>query len=162
MFTDHVISAQEHAAWFARILQDPTYKYWIIVCDGEDVGVANLYGIDVLNRHCYWGFYVGEPKVNMRNGSVGTRVEFAVLNHVFEDMKFEKLSCESLALNRGVIAMHRRFGFAQEGFFRRQVWKQGRFHDVVRMAILREEWQALRPRFQRMLTEAADQLQQTE
>ena len=72
MFTDHVIGPEEHAAWFSRVLKDPTCKYWIIVCDGEDVGVANLYEIDPVNRRCYWAFYVASP--NVRGKKVGSHV----------------------------------------------------------------------------------------
>jgi len=147
MYTDHVISPEEHASWFSRVLEAPTCKYWIIVCDGEDVGVANLYAIDEINRRCYWGFYVVSPNVGGK--SVGLQAEYAVLNYVFDHLKFEKLCCEVLSFNRGVMEMHRRFGFVQEGLFRKHVWKRGAFHDVVCLAILREEWQALRPQWQK-------------
>jgi len=149
MFTDHVIGPEEHEAWFSRAIKNPTCKYWIITCDGEDVGVANLYAIDQINRRCYWGFYVVSP--NVRGKGVGTRVEYAVLNYVFDELRFEKLCCENLALNRGVIEMHRRFGFVQEGTLRKHIWKRGAFHDVICLAILKEEWKALRPRFDEML-----------
>jgi len=149
MFTDHVIGPEEHAAWFSRIMKDPACKYWIIACDGEDVGVANLYAIDRIHRRCYWGFYVVSP--NVRGKGVGSRVEYAVLNYVFDELGFEKLCCENLSLNRAVIEMHRRFGFVQEGIFRKHIWKRGAFHDVVCLAILKEEWEALRPRFEEML-----------
>jgi UDP-4-amino-4,6-dideoxy-N-acetyl-beta-L-altrosamine N-acetyltransferase len=149
MFTDHVITMGEHANWFSRVLKDPTCKYWIIVCDGEDVGVANLYGIDRINRRCYWGFYVGSP--NVRGKSVGSQVEYAVLNYVFDELGCAKLCCENLSFNRGVIEMHRRFGFVEEGVLRKHIWKRGVFHDVVCLGLLKEEWDALRPRFERLL-----------
>lgn len=148
MFTDHVISPEEHAAWFSRMLKDPACKYWVIACDGEDVGVAYLYAIDQVNRRCCWGFYVVSP--NVRGKSVGSQVECAVLNYVFDKLKLEKLCCENLLSNRGVIEMHRRFGFVQEGLFRKHIWKRGAFRDVAWLAILKEEWEALRPRFEKM------------
>jgi UDP-4-amino-4,6-dideoxy-N-acetyl-beta-L-altrosamine N-acetyltransferase len=149
MFTDHAIGPEEHAAWFSRVMQDPACKYWIIVCEGEDVGVSNLYEIDQINRRCYWGFYVASS--NVRGKGVGNHVEYTVLNYVFDELKFAKLCCPVLSFNRGVIEMHRRFGFVQEGIFRKHIWKRGAFHDVVCLAILKEEWQALRPRFEEML-----------
>jgi UDP-4-amino-4,6-dideoxy-N-acetyl-beta-L-altrosamine N-acetyltransferase len=149
MFTDHVIGPEEHAAWFSRVLKDPSCKYWIIVCDGEDVGVANLYEIDPVNRRCSWGFYVASP--NVRGKNVGTHAEYTVLNYVFDQLKFEKLCCPVFSFNRGVIELHRRFGFVQEGLLRKHIWKRGAFHDVVHLAILKEEWGAMRARFEKML-----------
>lgn len=149
MYTDHVISPEEHAAWFARVLNDPAYKYWIIVCDGEDVGLANLCAIDRVNRRCYWGFYVVGPTV--RGKGVGSYVEYMILNYVFDELKLEKLCGEVLSFNRDVVEMHRRFGFVQEGLFRKHILKQGVFNDVVCIAILKEEWEAMRPEVEQKL-----------
>ncbi|MBZ5653918.1 MAG: UDP-4-amino-4,6-dideoxy-N-acetyl-beta-L-altrosamine N-acetyltransferase [Acidobacteriia bacterium] len=146
MYTDHVISPEEHAAWFARVLKDPAYKYWIIVSEGEDVGLVNLYDIDPVNRRCYWAFYVVSP--NVRGKGVGTYAEYTVLNYVFDELKFEKLCCEVLSFNQGVVEMHRRFGFVQEGLFRKHILKRDAFHDVVCLAILKEEWETLRPQLE--------------
>lgn len=149
MYTDHVITPEEHATWFAKVLDNPSYKYWIIVCDGEDVGLVNLYNIDQKNRRCYWAFYVISP--NVRGKGVGSYAEFAVLNYVFDELKLEKLCCEVLGFNAGVVEMHRKFGFQQEGLFRKHIMKRGEFNDVVCLAILREEWEALRPQMEQKL-----------
>lgn len=149
MYTDHVISPEEHAAWFARVVKDPTCKYWIIVCDGEDVGLANLYAIDQRNRRCYWAFYVVSP--NVRGKSVGSYVEYTVLNYVFTELQFEKLCCEVLSFNRGVVEMHLRFGFVQEGLFRKHILKRGEFHDVICLAMLKKEWEVKRPQQEQKL-----------
>ena len=146
MYTDHVISPEEHSAWFSRVLKDPAYKYWIIVCDGEDVGLVNLYDVDQENRRCYWAFYI--VSANVRGKGVGSYAEYTVLNYVFDELKFEKLCCEVLSFNEGVVEMHRRFGFMQEGLFRKHILKRGAFNDVVCLAILKEEWEALRPQLE--------------
>lgn len=142
MYTDHVISEQEHEAWFQRITKDASCRYWVIVCDGEDVGLVNLYGIDRTNRRCYWAFYVVSP--NVRGKGVGSFTEYFVLRYVFDDLQLNKLCCEVLDFNQGVVRMHKGFGFVQEGLFRRHVIRDGTPHDVVCLAILREEWEANR------------------
>jgi UDP-4-amino-4,6-dideoxy-N-acetyl-beta-L-altrosamine N-acetyltransferase len=143
MYTDHGITMEEHAAWFSRVLQDPSCRYWIVVCDGEDVGLANLYAIDRSHRRCYWAFYLASSSA--RSKGVALQVECMVLNYVFDDLKLEKLCCEVLSFNRGVIEIHRRFGFVQEGLFRKHIYKRGEFHDVICLALLKEEWARRRP-----------------
>ncbi|MFZ0686500.1 MAG: UDP-4-amino-4,6-dideoxy-N-acetyl-beta-L-altrosamine N-acetyltransferase [Terriglobales bacterium] len=143
MYTDHAITPEEHAAWFSHMLQDPSCKYWIIVCDGEDAGLANLYAIDRLHQRCHWAFYIVSSVA--RNKGAALSVECAVLNYVFDELKLEKLCCEVLAFNHGVIEIHRRFGFTQEGQFRKHIFKRGEFHDVICLAILKEEWANRRP-----------------
>jgi UDP-4-amino-4,6-dideoxy-N-acetyl-beta-L-altrosamine N-acetyltransferase len=140
MYTDHEIGVQEHCAWFARIVHDPTCRYWVISCDGESVGLLYLHDIDIRNKHCYWGFYTSGPSV--RGKGVGSFAEFFVLRHVFEELQFHKLCGEVLASNQAVINMHKKFGFVQDGVLRRHILKDGVFEDVVCISILREEWDA--------------------
>jgi UDP-4-amino-4,6-dideoxy-N-acetyl-beta-L-altrosamine N-acetyltransferase len=140
MYTDHEIGPEEHHAWFSRILRDPSCKYWITVCDGEDVGLLYLYDIDTRNRRCYWGFYT--TSLNVRGKGIGSFAEFSVLRFVFDHLQLQKLCGEVLASNQAVLNLHKKFGFVQEGLFRKHVLKAGGFADVVCIAILREEWDA--------------------
>ncbi len=150
MFTDHVITPEEHAAWFARMLKDPSCKYWIIVCDGEDVGVANLYNINFTHRRCHFGFYVVSP--NVRGKGIWSYAEYLLLNYVFDELKLQKLCTEILASNRGVAEMHRRFfGFVDEGILRKHLMKNGVWHDIVCQGILKEEWDTFRPKTEQWL-----------
>ena len=138
MYTDHVISEEEHARWFERVMGEETSKYWVIELDDEGVGVAYITDIDTHNERCFWGFYLANPAV--RGRGVGSFVEHFVLRHVFEDMGLNKLCCEVLTFNEAVIGMHESFGSAREGLFRQHIKKAGAFHDVVRLAMLREQW----------------------
>lgn len=149
MYTDHRITTEEHEKWFLRILQDQTCRYWIIVCDGKDVGLANIYNLDQQNRRCYWAFYVASPDV--RGKGVGSFVEYSVLHYVFDELHLNKLCCEVLAFNEAVTNMHKSFGFKQEGLFREHVIKEGQRLDVVCLAILHQEWQSIKPEIESRL-----------
>jgi RimJ/RimL family protein N-acetyltransferase len=50
MYTDHPISPEEHARWFAGIAGDPRREYRIIEVDGVPAGLANFYDIDRVQR----------------------------------------------------------------------------------------------------------------
>lgn len=151
MYTAHEITIEEHGAWFRSMLDDHSSKYWIIEWNSEGVGVANLYAIDPRHRRCGWAFYLASPGV--RGHGVGSMVEYLVLKHVFEDLELNKLCCEVLASNEAVVAMHKRFGFGQEGYFREHVVKDGGPHDVVFLAMLRSDWLEQRPAIEQRLKE---------
>jgi UDP-4-amino-4,6-dideoxy-N-acetyl-beta-L-altrosamine N-acetyltransferase len=140
MYTDHRISEAEHARWFAGALTDETKRYWIIQLDGEPVGLANLYDISTLHKRAYWAFYLADDRV--RGKGVGSYTERFVLHHVFADMGLDKLCCEVLATNEGVVKMHQRYGFAVDGVLRRHVIKASERIDVVTMSLMRDEWAA--------------------
>lgn len=143
MYSSEPISTEQQQAWFARLQHDDTKQYWMILHQGQPVGVANLYAIHRGFRTCYWAFYLAEQQT--RGSGLGAKVELAVLDYVFETLKLNKLLCEVFVDNAKVIAMHEKFGFRRESYFREHIYKQGSYRDVVGLALLRREWQALQP-----------------
>lgn len=152
MYTDHAIGPEEHARWFEQVRRDPTCKYWIMVSDGQDVGVVNLSSIDLQNRRCYWAFYIGEP--GLRGKGVGAYTEYRVISYVFDELGLNKLCAEVLGFNEPVLKLHAKFGFRQEGILREHVVKGGRPLDVVSIGLLKSEWDTIRPDVQARLTKA--------
>ena len=142
MYTDHLISPDEHERWFKGALAAEDRRYWIIELDGEPVGMANLAGIDSGRRRCEWAYYLAEPSV--RGRGVGAVVEFMVIDHVFRDLGLNKLWCEVLIDNEAVWKLHLSFGFEREALFRDHVWKAGRFQDVVGLGLLADDWATIR------------------
>jgi len=151
MYTDQWISPEAHAAWFERALADPTRRYWIIVADGADIGLANLYDLQGAHRRCSWAFYIGAPEI--RGKGIGTFVEYSVLSYVFDRLGLAKLCCEVLAENEPVWRMHEKYGFAIEGRYRRHICKGGVFHDVIALAMLAEDWARVKPAMRQKLVD---------
>jgi UDP-4-amino-4,6-dideoxy-N-acetyl-beta-L-altrosamine N-acetyltransferase len=149
MYTEHQITAEEHQRWFQGVLEDPRKRYWIIVHQDEDVGLACLTDLDPTHRRCSWAFYLADP--NRRGKALGGFVEYAVLSRVFGELGLHKLCCEVLASNRGVLALHERFGFQQEGLLKEHIFKGGQFHDVICLAITQPEWNAKRSEIETLL-----------
>ena len=138
MYTDHQISPEEHARWFAAATAAPDRRYWIIELDRQPVGLANLAGIDPARRRCEWAYYLAETSV--RGRGVGAAVEFVMIDHVFGTLGLHKLWCEVLIENEAVWKLHLSFGFVREALYRDHVWKVGRFQDVVGLGLLAPDW----------------------
>ncbi|GAA4388193.1 UDP-4-amino-4,6-dideoxy-N-acetyl-beta-L-altrosamine N-acetyltransferase [Hymenobacter koreensis] len=142
MYHAEPITAEQQEAWFTSISADASKQYWIITHEGRDVGVANLYAINPAFQSCYWAFYLGEQ--NVRGSGIGAKVEFAVLEYVFTELKLNKLLCEVFVDNAKVVSMHEKFGFRREAYFREHIRKNGVFKDVVGLALLQREWLQVR------------------
>ncbi len=138
MYTDHLISAEEHARWIAGIPGDDRRRYWIIEADGKPVGLANLYDIDRRHGRCAWAYYLADPSV--RGLGLGSFVEFWMIEHVFGPEGLTKLWCEVLAGNEAVWKLHEKHGFVQEARFRRHIVKDGAGVDVLGLGLLAEDW----------------------
>lgn len=138
-YTDPEITPEDQSGWYQRILQDFSRMDWVINTDGTDAGVVCLYDIDPLHRRCFWAYYLGEQAA--RGKGIGKAVELNVLSYVFERLDFHKLCCEVFEWNDLVVKIHQKYGSRIEGVFREHAWKRGSYHNVVRMGILRYEWE---------------------
>jgi len=138
MYTDHTISSEEHARWFAGIPGDPRRAYWVIEVDGEPAGLANFYDIDKHHGRASWAYYLAG--IDLRGRGIGGFVEFWMIEQAFGPMGLRKLWCEVLAFNEPVIRLHKKFGFQEEARFRQHVMKTRHPQDVVGLGLLGSEW----------------------
>ena len=138
MYSDHAISAEEHARWFAAAIADPGRKYWIIEADGAPAGLANLYDIAPAHGRASWAYYLAGADV--RGQGVGAFVEYQVIEHVFGVMGLNKLWCEVLIGNEPVWKLHEGFGFVREAHLREHVRKNGAPTDVLGLGLLAADW----------------------
>lgn len=142
MYSDHVIAPDEHDRWFDRSLTDPSAVYRIFEHCGRPLGFLSFTHIDRVHGRCTWAFYLGESDAPRGSGAA---MEFLALDEAFGPVGIRKLCCEVFAFNAGVVRLHQRFGFAQEGLFERHHLKNGVMQDVVCLARFADRWPAERP-----------------
>jgi len=137
MFNQHEISWDEHQAWFRSVQMDES-KIWFLYLNqnNEASGVVYFTNFDALQRSAFWGFYAS---LGATPGT-GLRMSLDALDKAFNELGLEKLNAEVLATNLRSLDMHKKVGFAQEGFFREHFYNGEKRVDVMRLAILLSEW----------------------
>ncbi len=145
MFTDRLITREEHDLWFDRvkknnaqingIINRPIAK--ILHYQEQPIGFINFTDIDQENNKCSWGFYIGEENAPKGSGQI---MGFLSLNHIFEEFKLRKLCAEVLGFNERSIRYHRKLGFIEEGRLKEHVFKHDRYVDVILMALFHDQW----------------------
>lgn len=138
MYTSNPISEQDQINWFEKVKNDTTSIYWIIEYENKKLGLASVTNISKLYDSCTWAFYLGDSSI--RGAGIGSKVEYNVLQYVFETLKLNKLNCTVFPTNDNVIKMHEGFGFRREAYFRQHVLKDGKHIDVVGLGLLKSEW----------------------
>ncbi len=142
MYTDKNITKEHQISWFKNVSNDKTKKNWLINVNDKKVGLVSLYNINLQSKTCYWAFYIADNSI--RGMGIGSKVEFKILEEVFEKMEFNKLLCEVFVSNIKVIQMHEKFGFRREAYFREHIYKNNDYHDIVSLAILKKEWESIK------------------
>jgi UDP-4-amino-4,6-dideoxy-N-acetyl-beta-L-altrosamine N-acetyltransferase len=142
MYTDHLITPEEHARWVETVLSATDRWTWIIEADDRAAGLVTLERVDRLAGRYDWAFYIADE--GLRGQGAGASVEFIVLEFAFGDLGARKLWCEVLEDNEAVWRLHESFGFVREALFRAHVVKAGIPRNVVGLGLLDEDWAGVR------------------
>ena len=152
LYTDPQITPQDQERWYQQIVADYSRMDWVLNANGKDVGIGYLYSIDPLHQRCFWGYYLAEE--DAKGKGIGKAWELNIQDYVFQQLNLHKLCTEVLEWNDFVIKIHERYGSKIEGVFHEHVWKRGEYNNVVRLAILRQDWeQEVKGKFQYLRAE---------
>lgn len=100
------------------------------------IGNCSLFGINQKNRSAEFGIVIGEKQYWGRGyGSDTARV---ILRFAFEEVNLNRVHLEAFAYNERAIRSYEKVGFVREGVRREAVFRAGKYHDVITMAVLRE------------------------
>lgn len=148
MYRTHVISADEHAAWFERLQHSPRDLAFVFECAGEPLGFLTFTAIDRAHGRAHWGFYLGAEDAPR---GMGTQLGIQAMDHAFGVLGLRKVIGEVLDFNGPSLRLFRRLGFVEEGLFKDEIIRDGQLHGVVRFALFRDQWPQQR---RRLLTRA--------
>ncbi|HJV40054.1 UDP-4-amino-4,6-dideoxy-N-acetyl-beta-L-altrosamine N-acetyltransferase [Caulobacter sp.] len=143
MYSDHLITREEHDRWFDSLASNTRRRDWIVLLDGEPVGLTSLVDIDQAYGRGTIARYLA--KQNARGLGLGGFTEFKVADHAFGVLGLRKLWSEVLATNEAALASHLSSGFQREALFRDHVVKGGQAIDVIGLGLLAHEWRDRRP-----------------
>ena len=137
MYNDHVISQSEHDVWFARALINSSAVYLVFMHKERPIGFGSIQNINRRHERCSVGFYLGETDVPRGAGAV---LEFMLLDYAFLTLAMRKMNIEVFAFNLSGIRLHEKFGFFREGEFVEHIIKNGKYENIVCLAIFRIAW----------------------
>lgn len=138
MYTNHVISSDEHNQWLTSLHKTSTTQVYIAFNDTLPIGLVSINNYKPLWSTADWAFYLN-PDYFSHKG-LGASLEYHFLNFIFSEFKLIKLNCEVLETNPLVIKLHQKFGFIIEGIKRKNIIKDNQRIDVILLGILHEEW----------------------
>jgi RimJ/RimL family protein N-acetyltransferase len=111
--TAHEITADEHAAWWAKASADRSRRVLIYTRDGATAGVVNFFDLD--GPSGAWGFFLDADGLAERGETLPAWIEVMreATAYAFDDLGLEVLTGEVLEHNTVVRQMNRRFRFVE-------------------------------------------------
>jgi RimJ/RimL family protein N-acetyltransferase len=129
-------------AWFTRMTeQQGTDRWFFVICrlaDDRPVGSTDLHEVDVRNGSASLGIAIGDP-ADTGHG-YGSDALRTLIRFGFDQLRLERIELDVYDFNDAARRLYERVGFRHEGTRRHALYSDGAFHDVHRMAILRDEW----------------------
>jgi RimJ/RimL family protein N-acetyltransferase len=119
----HVIGPDEHQAWWARTVGDPSRRVLVFEYEGRRLGVVNFFDLDLDARSGSWGFYLDHQTVTAEGlaFTAWMQVMNDATDYAFDELGLDALEGEVLAVNKAVRHMNRRFRFVEGKPERREV-----------------------------------------
>jgi RimJ/RimL family protein N-acetyltransferase len=113
----------------------------ILLKNGDrHIGGAGLHGIRQVHRTAAFGIMIGEK--DCWGQGYGTEATRLLVRHGFRSLNLNRISLHVYDYNARAIRAYEKAGFKREGVLRQEIYAEGAYHDVVVMAILKEEWRA--------------------
>ncbi len=137
------MSLGEEEAWFERMMQNPPEEHVMVIeaaCpEGwTSIGSCDFHRISWKDRLGEVGILIGEKKY--WGQGYGTEAMRLLVRHGFEDLNLNRIFLQVFDNNPRAIRSYEKVGFVHEGRLRQDVYKNGSYHDILVMGILRSEW----------------------
>lgn len=128
-----------HENWIKTMI-DTGKAVQFIICErvsGRPVGSVYLRDIDRTHNKAEYGIFIGEE--DALGKSYGTQAALMMIKYAFEEEGLHKLMLRVLAENDRAVRSYEKAGFVREAYLRDEVFLDGRYRDVIYMAVLCED-----------------------
>jgi RimJ/RimL family protein N-acetyltransferase len=113
--------------------------YWMIYTrQGELIGVNALTDINDSKKSASWNITIGEKEY--WNQGYGTDTLKTVSKFFFDKLKYNRLELTAFPKNIAGIKCYKKCGFKKEGIKRKAICKNGKFHDLVVMSLIKNDY----------------------
>ena len=140
LYTRSRLTEEEHLNWLNSHVFCGLCEQFIIYDRETGLPVGSVF-IKNINREASkgeYGIFIGEETA--RGKGIGSEAAQMMLRYGFETIGLNRIYLSVFADNSAAIASYRRAGFYEEGRLRQDFRADGKYHDIVLMAALRQEW----------------------
>ena len=139
------VSAQALLApdsWISADRANPNSYLFAIRTLAEDqfMGVTALANLHIQARHAEFGVNIANP--DYQNQGYGGEVTEIMLRYGFMELNLNRVWLSVFSYNTRAIRLYEKVGFVHEGTEREMLFRDGQYYDLIKMGILRREWQA--------------------
>ncbi len=133
---------EQSETFLSNILNGSAGGVNLVIADRESrryLGQCNLFMIDQTARHAELAIILAPDSVGR---GYGTEAVGLLLDFAFRQLNLNRVYLKVHADNARAIRCYEKCGFRLEGRLREQIYRDGRYEDVLEMGVLRREFEA--------------------
>lgn len=136
------VTLEDEEAWFSAVMADDTIFPFSIeaLADERLIGNCAISRIDWRNRNGEFGIGIGHS--DDWGKGYGTDAARIILSFAFDELSLHRVMLRVYSFNQRGIRSYEKVGFKVEGTARQHFYREGQYHDLIYMGILRDEWYA--------------------
>lgn len=134
-----LFTRQSHEKWIETMVNTGKVVQMIICLKDGDVPVGSVYirDIDTTHHKGEYGIFIGEAEA--RGKGIGTRAAKLMTAYAFWELSLHRLFLRVFADNVRAIRSYEKAGFVREAYLKDDVCINGKYRDIVLMAVLNHE-----------------------
>lgn len=134
-----IVTDIEMHDWFQEYAVENPYSFAIVRTEDQTlIGQTGFKEVDQKNRNAEFFIVVGE-KEQWGKGYAKQSLRL-LLRYGFDELNLHRIWASVLGSNERALGLYRSLGFTVEGRRRQHVWRDGAWHDLVEIGILRSEF----------------------
>lgn len=135
-----IYTLEETEQFISAIAAQSTAKGYLIEYKETEqtVGIVSLINIDYKNRSAECVIDIGVKDVWGKG--IGTAAISLILEYAFNELNLNRLYLQVFSFNERAIKLYEKMRFIHEGKFRQALYRKGKWHDIVIMGILKDEY----------------------
>lgn len=136
----YFVSSEKEKEWIKNAIfsNDRLVLGICIKENGKLIGTVNIQEFDWINRSCHVPILIGD-KTEWSKG-YATEARMLALKFAFDERGMERVWATIMDTNIASVKMHEKCGYKKEGVQRHAVYKDGEYHDLIMMSILKDEF----------------------
>lgn len=133
------IAKEVDEVWYENYLLSREKNKRLIIYDIETgliIGSIQLTNIHAINRTAEYSIMIGNKAYWGRG--VGVIASKQILHYGFKDLNLNRIYLTVLKNNERAIRLYQKLGFVTEGVQQQAIYKNGCFHDLINMGLLKD------------------------
>jgi diamine N-acetyltransferase len=141
-------SKESEGEWFDNMNKSKNdIVLFIETIKNRPIGIIGLHKIDWKDRNAEHGIFIGEK--DCWSKGYGKDAHMILLNYAFNTLNLHKICSSAVAFNERSLRYHLSCGYRIEGKRRKQVYKKGKYHDLVLFGLFQGRWEIFWEKYQK-------------